>query len=104
MKILIPILLLFYLASQSYAEPSPTVRKLMNEPVSLFEYGLYKLEKRLESIDFSDEHYGYNNPENRLLSQPKSTSSEVYYEWGRNRIIIRLDSTPENPDKLSALS
>jgi len=90
--------------SQICAEPSPTVRKLMDEPVSLFEYGLYKLEKMLQNIDFSDEHYHYNNPENRLLSQPQSTYSEVYYEWNRNRIVIRLHATPENPEKLSALS
>lgn len=66
------------------AEPSPTVTKLIGQPVSMFEFGVIQLDAALRK-DF--EPQGYN--------------SAVVYSWQENRIFIEvyLDAKSTfNPD------
>ena len=62
------------LSSNVKAEPTPTVMWLMNEPVSIFEWGLNKMKKRLDSLEIS--------AETGVLSR------RVHYNWDDNTITI----------------
>ena len=68
----------FALISSAHAEPDPIVRWLMNKPVSLFSFGLFRTETFLNE---------------RLRDQ--NLILGVSYKWERNRIeIVALDLTP----------
>lgn len=77
------ILLFCFLASpKAIGEPTPTVNWLMNEPVSMLDWGIYKMKQKL------------------ILSQyhPKSILNgaaiyiDAYYDWDRNRIVLSINS------------
>jgi hypothetical protein len=53
----------------AFAEPSPTVKKLMNQPVSMFDFALYRLEQDIQS----------KFPESEII---------VKYDSLKNRIIV----------------
>lgn len=61
-------------ASQSHAEPGPTTNRLMNEPISLWDWGMFRIEQMRESatkvikgvhkLDFiADSSYSWDNNE-----------------------------------------
>jgi hypothetical protein len=60
-------------ASTVQADPSPSVRYLMGESVSLFEWGIFRLEARVDrftwdGLDIKNQfaHVGYDWPKNQL--------------------------------------
>ncbi len=81
MRILI-ILSILLIPIKTYAEPSSSVTYLMNEPFSLFDWGLYKLEDSLKDTKFKDLHLIFR------------TLSSVDYEWNKNVINITLTIYP----------
>ncbi len=61
------------------AEPNPSARFLMNEPVSLLDFGIYKLEKDIKGLQ-KDLTIHYTDP----------FDISVDYKWDENRIVIQL--------------
>lgn len=57
------------MSSLTHAEPGPTATKLMNEPVTVF-------------------HYGINRLSDKLDAEFEQHPSNVFYDWQKNRIII----------------
>jgi len=57
--------------SKAAAEPGPTVRALMNEPVSAFSFGLFRLDE-----------YAIR----QLKKHSDLSTTMVLYDWDRNRI------------------
>jgi hypothetical protein len=80
MRILLIAAILFSLASICDAEPSPSVRYLMNEPVTLFDWGIIRL---YEYLDEYTAHYLKTN-------SVRDIYSTVSYDASRNSIIISL--------------
>jgi len=78
MKTFLLFVALFGLASISHAEPSPSVRYLMNEPVTLFDWGIIRL---YEYLDEYTTHYLKTNSVQDIYST-------VTYDASRNNIII----------------
>jgi len=76
-KFLFGILLAMVLSTLS-AEPTPSVRYLMQTPLSAFDYGLYRLEQR---FDIPDRIY---MPVNR----PGRMAAVANYDHSRDRILI----------------
>lgn len=63
----------------AWAEPGPVGRWLMNQPVSLFSLGLYKVEKDIER---AAEQVKYSHARESLAS------GGARYEWDDNRIVL----------------
>ena len=85
-------LLIFILsmtASPVRAEPSPAVQWLMNEPASVFDIGMMRLEQKLK---------GYN----KLLSKNAGgdTMIVLWYLWKKNQLAIRIYYTGITPPLL----
>jgi hypothetical protein len=80
MKTFLLFVALFGLVSTSHAEPSPSVRYLMNEPVTLFDWGIIRL---YEYLDEYTTHYLKTNSVQDIYST-------VTYDSSRNNIIISL--------------
>lgn len=76
------VLFLVFLASVSIcsADPNPATRYLMNEPVSLLDFGLYKLENYFAAIGPNDSY----------------VFSIVRYDWELNRINVYIYNTNGN--------
>ena len=47
-KFLLSILVLLLLSTSAYAEPTDSIKYFMNEPVSMFDFGMYQLEKDVD--------------------------------------------------------
>jgi hypothetical protein len=75
------------------AEPGPNVSKLMNEPVSLFSFGLYRLGETVFNLFDSR----YPRPLAAPLSGEQAYSTSVSYDWDANRILIRMMQFEERP-------
>ena len=81
-------LLIFAIFSAtSLAKPSEGIAYLMNEKLSLFEWGLYKLEKHTDGLEFDKMN---------LLS----SRSNIQFDWNKNRIKIKFTIYPKH-DSLS---
>lgn len=81
------LMLLLLPCSQVTAEPDAKVQWLMDEPVSLFDFGIYRLREYLEHRE---------EGEVRLGGSP--TRVTAYYVWDENRIYIvatTVDAAPE---------
>ncbi len=63
------------------AEPGPKVQTLIDTPTSLLTFGLFRLSELI------DDGFGYQGHSGLL---PKAYSATAYYDWDRNRIVIRL--------------
>jgi hypothetical protein len=86
MKTTLLLLLLLGLAPICKAEPSPSVRYLMNEPVTLFDWGILRL---YEYLDEYTAHYLKTNSVQDIYST-------VRYDSPKNRIIISLVVTRQS--------
>ena len=75
-------LLFFSVGKISFAEPSPGFKYLMNQPVSMLDWGVYRLEEYLSR--------GMYEREFQII---------VSYNWETDRIIIGINRTQENPAK-----
>lgn len=80
MKTCLLSIVLLGLVSISHAEPSPSVRYLMNEPVTLFDWGILRL---YEYLDEYTTHYLKTN-------SVQDVYSTVSYDPLQNNIIISL--------------
>ena len=61
------------------AEPTESANFLMNEPVSLLDFGIYKLEKDLKGLG-KDLAINYSTP----------FDISVRYDWEKNKIVIQF--------------
>lgn len=75
------LLYILFSSSITNAEPSKSIRALMKEPVSLMDWGLFHLEKRLEGVSFPS------------AESPPSVDVSYYEEENRIRILVTI--TPE---------
>lgn len=76
-----------------FAEPTPTVRWLMNEPVSLFDLGMYRLSLECDKwgVKFGDQL--------AMVLKIKLRNGpfvDVSYDWDNNRITFRTQIFPLN--------
>ena len=83
MRTLIFLFVLLGFSVSSYAEPSKAVSYLMNEPMTMFEWGMYRLER---SVD------GLNVEEFDLIN---FQSWGVDYNWDRNRLVLKFAAYPK---------
>ena len=87
-KAVIMVLLIFSILSWSnvtYAEPTSNIRYLMNDSITMLDWGMYQLEMQVDAF------------------APKDCFPYVYYDWDKNRIIITLDSIGiERPTEVEA--
>jgi hypothetical protein len=93
MKVLVMIFSLLFIPVKIQAEPSPTVRQLMQDSFTMFDWGLYQLENFLAKYEFSDLGFVRSNVDKHGLfsekdPQASTVSSQVDYEWDSNRVII----------------
>ena len=73
-------------AGRLNAEPTPTVQYLMREPLSMFDFGIYRLQRKLDRDTAGSKFIG------RVM---------VDYEWDRNRIVISVSSpSGSGPNRL----
>jgi hypothetical protein len=66
----------------SQGEPSKSVRYLMSEPMTLFEWGIYRLDSALNALTFS----GLNSANKNVVS--------VDYAWSKNQLKLDLTVYP----------
>jgi len=78
----------FLMTQTVYAEPSPSIRYLMNEPVTLFGYGLEKLEEQFRSRSVC------NNIEE--FDENSGCSVFVTYDLDNNKLVFKLGMWIEN--------
>lgn len=71
---LLGILILSALSTSIHAEPSNTLRFLIDEPMSMWDFGMYKLNKRLDNLT--------------LMPSRKTVNAAAYYSSETNRIRI----------------
>jgi hypothetical protein len=86
MEKIIYLVLFTLLSSSSNAEPSSTIRYLINEPMSMLDWGLYRIQLDLNRI-------------RSLTPSPESESPsdhEVRYDWDENRIEISANIYPSH--------
>ena len=81
-KVIVFFVIVFFISVPNVSgEPSKTIQYLMNEPVSMFDWGIYKLEKYFSNrIDI----YSKNKKNIDIAFY----SAEVEYEWENNRIVL----------------
>lgn len=70
-------LIVFAMSSPVFSEPSTTFRHLLTEPVSMLDWGVYRLEAALKDIEFEN-----------LDNQLHNRYSNAGYDWDRNRLEI----------------
>lgn len=70
---------LYLFSFQLYAEPTPTVSALMNQRVSMFTFGMYRLQ------EYVKETLQDVNPQTREVT----FASGVFYDWDRNKIEVK---------------
>ena len=78
-------LLLISWSSTPMSEPTPSISKILNDPISLMDFGIYKLEQFIRS--------------DSTLTL-KGTARFVYYDWDSNKINIDVIDLLENTEKL----
>lgn len=70
-------------ASTVQADPSPSVRYLMDEPISLFEWGIFRLQARAER--FAWDHLDV-----------KSQYARIEYDWTKNQLQVEMTVYPRS--------
>ena len=62
----------------AFAESTPTVKKLMNKPVSIFDFGLFKLEQKIQTKHpEADINVYYNLNENKIYVTAKISIDNI---------------------------
>jgi hypothetical protein len=70
----------FINVSMAEAEPNPNIKYLMNDSVSMLDWGLYRIEKDVEATLEDPAGYGLNTD--------TIIDSSPVYDWDKNRIIV----------------
>jgi len=68
-------------AATAQADPSRTVRYLMGESVSLFEWGIFRLQTRAQSFGWDD-------------LEVRKQFARVDYDWAKNQLRIQVTLYP----------
>jgi len=91
MKLILSILLL---GTFAIAEPSKAFKYLMNEPVSMLDFGIYRLEHELRT----------NKPKLEIANNKYISSSNfiVHYNWNSNKIKVGGNIELSIKDKIIA--
>jgi hypothetical protein len=82
LKYIIFVLSVFCIIDTSMAEPAAKIKYLMNEPVTLFDWGIYRLDKYFEDVH---------------IEGAQSTILWTSYDWDKN--ILTLNFTVETNTK-----
>lgn len=82
LKKLLPLILLF--SSQLSAEPNKTTEYLMNDSLSMFEWGIFRVEEALSDVRFPELEVVYKNHPN------------LNYDWDTNQLEIQLSIYPSH--------
>ena len=109
MKVLVIIFALLFIPMKIHAEPSSAVSRLMQEPFTMFDWGLYQLEKSIENYEFTDLGLARMNMDKHGLfgekdPQASTISAQIDYEWDSNKIITTflVGTTYSRLEKFSA--
>ena len=78
-NVLIPLILLAALVQVAGAEPDGSAKFLMDAPVSLLDFGIYKLEKDLKGLK-----------KDLAVQRAFPFNIAVNYDWEKNNIVIQL--------------
>jgi len=92
-RCLIIMLALFGSLSSGYADPSPDALVLLNEPVSHLEFGMYKLELKIDDRD--ETYYSYFWKTYGLISTLRSPS--VTYSFNDDKVFILFEFFGNDP-------
>jgi len=88
-KSIITILALLFLSTNIYAEPTPSIRYFMNESVSLFDFGMYLVNKDIDKLCSNQvDNYLKNKGCDINKAVLGNSRTKVYYEWDKNRILF----------------
>lgn len=83
--------LLVLIPVQTKADPSPEIEALMDQPVSMFDLGMWKLELRFEKqLEFYKEM--------TLISEKLMYFADVIYDWDDNKIAVVIRIKPLNDE------
>ena len=85
MKHLVILAMAFHLTAQ--AEPTRVTRWLMNEPMSMFDWGIYSTEKKMAELKITDS-----------IFTVKYFTSSALYDWDADRIRLRITFTGKGTD------
>jgi hypothetical protein len=91
--ILIIVFILFIVVGISKAEPTPTISYLMKTPVSMLDFGIFKLEKELD--EWADRIFG----DARIVNNRPLTKVEYLYSSNRIKIKLSYTFTGEKAEK-----
>ena len=73
------------LSTIAFADPSPTMRYLMDQSVSSLEFGAFLLERHLEALTW--------NPDIDFI-QPRTQIGRVSYDWEKNQLQLNVTVYP----------
>lgn len=83
----IPFLIMCALLSDSsIAEPSNSVRYLMNDPLTMFDWGIIQIQHKLDKIDYFP------------FESTSGAHLKANYDWDQNRLIIRASFYPDHAE------
>lgn len=85
-KSILLILSILFLVNTSYAQPTPNIQYLMHESVSMFDWGIYRINEKLKNWEESKGLIG--------ISSSIAVAPEAFYDWSSNRIIIYVKVFP----------
>lgn len=90
MRVIVLLVFFMVIPTIGYGEPSAAVRYLMDEPVTMFDWGLYRLRRIVDQFKF----------ENLDLD---NLQSYINYDWDQNSLrIVFYAQTKDRVDKTSA--
>ena len=72
-------LILIVIPLMAHAEPTKTINWLMNEPISLFDWGIYKTDKKLAELKIASSAF-----------TAEFFAGSAAYDWDANRIRLRV--------------
>ncbi len=97
-------ILIFVQARSGFADPSPPVQMLMNEPMSMFDWGIWRVDQKLKEMVRAEGDYRKQKLDRARKVDPKDPriqslgydmwpiSSTVFYDYTRNAIYVSLDA------------
>lgn len=106
--IVLGLLMTLFIVNPVNSEPSKTITHLMDEPVSMFDWGMHKLNKDINGFftallhpDYAFFKKIYNLRDSNMENIKKQIEfsdfeTDVYYDWDKNRIIIHVQLINKN--------
>jgi len=83
------LLILSFSVPKAIAEPSRVVNHLMDEPISMWDFGLYKMGKFFDGVNYAIPWAHGKSAADHLKDATFFTS--LTYEWDSNRILISIN-------------